>query len=183
MSSNSIKFKGCNLRREAPPPAAKFFFIIDLKILKVKCFTGKNRALVLQKGEEYGILFKGKYMKVTIEKYLMTIYALSEANESVRSIEVGHKLGVNRPDVFRAVKCLKIFGYINQKPYGKIALTEKGIKKAKQLKEIHSIITNIFIEKLSLTLHDAEANASRIEHILSDSAIEKILEYYGKDYR
>ncbi len=119
-------------------------------------------------------------MKETIEKYLQTIYHLSQYGPAVKSIDVGHALGVNRPDVFRALKTLKLCGYIDQQPYGKIILTVKGRVKAEQVLKVHRIITDFFINKIGLTAGDAEANANKIEHILSDTAINKIIELYTK---
>lgn len=119
-------------------------------------------------------------MKETLERYLQTIYGLSKYGQAVKSIDVGHALGVNRPDVFRAVKTLKLCGYIEQQPYGKIVLTSKGKAKAEQILKVHKIICEFFTNTVGLTPSDAEANANRIEHILSDTAINKIIELYDK---
>lgn len=115
-------------------------------------------------------------MKETLEKYLQTIYTLAKYGRAVKSVDVGHSLGVNRPDVFRALKTLKLCGYIEQQPYGKIVLTAKGKVRAEQILKVHKLITDFFIKTIGLTPADAEANAYRIEHILSDTAITKIIE-------
>lgn len=118
-------------------------------------------------------------MKETLEKYLQTIYALAKHGQAIKSIDVGHALGVNRPDVFRALKTLKLCGYIEQQPYGKILLTAKGKSKAEQILKVHKIIKDFFVNTIGLTPTDAEANAYKIEHILSDTAINKIIELYS----
>lgn len=119
-------------------------------------------------------------MKETLERYLQTIYGLSKYGQAVKSIDVGHALGVNRPDVFRTLKTLKLCGYIEQQPYGKIILTGKGKCKAEQILKVHRIITEFFSNTIGLTIPDAEANAYKIEHILSDTAINKIIDLYTK---
>lgn len=120
-------------------------------------------------------------MKETLERYLQTIYGLSRHGQAVKSVDVSHALGVNRPDVFRALKTLKLCGYIEQQPYGKIALTSKGKCKAEQILKVHKIIADFFANDIGLAPADAEANAYKIEHILSDTAINKIIELYAKN--
>ncbi|MFI3228930.1 MAG: metal-dependent transcriptional regulator [Bacillota bacterium] len=117
-------------------------------------------------------------MKDSVERYLQIIYTLSQKATAIKSIEVGNILGVTRSEVFRALKTLKLCGYINQKPYGKIELTEKGKQSAERVATIHLAIKEFFVDKLFLDNEDAEANAYKIEHNLSDTAIEKIVEYY-----
>ncbi|HOK81843.1 MAG TPA: metal-dependent transcriptional regulator [Clostridia bacterium] len=117
-------------------------------------------------------------MKETLERYLQTIYSLGSNGQAVKSVDVSRALGVSRPDVFRALKTLKLCGYIEQKPYGKIVLTSKGSCKAEQMLKVHKIISDFFVKEIGLTRADAEANAYKIEHILSDTAINKIIELY-----
>ncbi len=117
-------------------------------------------------------------MKDSVEKYLQIIYTLSQKTTAIRSIEVGNILGVTRSDVFRALKTLKLCGYINQKPYGKLELTQKGIQSAERVVLAHKAIIKYFVETLELDPQEAEANAYKIEHALSDAAIDQILKKY-----
>lgn len=119
-------------------------------------------------------------MKETVERYLQTIFYLTQQTIEVRSIDIGHVLGENRPDVFRALKVLRQSGYISQKPYGKIVLTAEGRARALELITVHRVITAIFTEKLGLEAADAEENAYRVEHILSDTALQKLIELHEK---
>ncbi len=118
-------------------------------------------------------------MKDSVEKYLQIIYSLSQKTTAIKSIEIGNILGVTRPDVFRALKTLKLCGYINQKPYGKIELTQKGKLCAERVALVHKAIVKFFIESLELEPQEAEANAYKVEHNLSDTAIDQILKIYN----
>ena len=62
----------------------------------------------------------------------------------------------------------------------KIVLTGKGKCKAEQILKVHKIISDFFVVTIGLTVTDAEANAYKIEHILSDTAINKIIDLYTK---
>lgn len=116
-------------------------------------------------------------MKETPERFLQIIYTLSDNGENaIKSVDVGKELGLNRPDVFRAIKALKMFGYIDQQPYGKVALTDKGKEKAEQIIKIHDVLAGLFVNALGLGRAEAEQTAFKIEHILSDSAIKNIIE-------
>jgi len=121
-------------------------------------------------------------VKETPERFLQSIYSLSEKGKySIKSVDVGKTLGLSRPDVFRALKALKVFGYINQKPYGKITLSERGKEKAEQMLKIHEVLTSLFTNALGLSQTEAEMTSYKIENILSDSAITKIVEYVDKN--
>lgn len=119
-------------------------------------------------------------MKETLEQYLEAVYRLSKKSPLVKSIEVSHLLGVNRPDVFRALKTLKLCGYIDQQPYGRILLTPKGKAKAEQSLAIHQLIADFFEGTVGLSREDATANAYKVAHVLSDTAINKLIARYQK---
>jgi|GEM_PF-1632055 Mn-dependent transcriptional regulator len=116
-------------------------------------------------------------MKETPERFLETLYVLSKkGEEAVKSVEVGKSLGLNRPDVFRSLKAIKSFGYIDQKPYGKIILTAKGREKAERIIKIHEALGWLLKEYLGLPEEESECAAYKVEHIISDAAANKMLE-------
>ena len=119
-------------------------------------------------------------MKETLEQYLEAVYQLSKKSPLVKSIEVSHLLDVNRPDVFRALKTLKMCGYIDQQPYGRILLTPKGKSKAEQCLAIHQLVADYFTDTVGLSREDATANAYKVVHVLSDTAINKLIALYHK---
>ncbi|MDR2266322.1 MAG: metal-dependent transcriptional regulator [Christensenellaceae bacterium] len=119
-------------------------------------------------------------MKETPERILHVIYKLSLDNQLLKSVSIGKKLGLTRPDVFRSLKLLKNCGYVYQKPYGKIALTEKGRDKAEKMHRIHRGLVEFLSKMVGLSPDEASATAYSAEHILSESAIDKIIELLVK---
>lgn len=117
-------------------------------------------------------------MKESGEMYLETIYRLSEKGKlPVKSVDVANRLSISRPSVNRAVNTLKADGFIFQQNYGDIMITEKGLAAAERIFFKHRLITAFFAEALSLPPAQAEEDACRIEHIISDAAVDKMVEY------
>ncbi|HWP79682.1 MAG TPA: metal-dependent transcriptional regulator [Candidatus Acidoferrum sp.] len=102
------------------------------------------------------------------ENYLETILMLSQRNGNVRSIDVATELGYSKPSVSRAVGILKESGYIVVDNLGHIKLTEQGRERAGEIYDRHIAITRFLTEKLGLSHEIAEADACRIEHIISE---------------
>jgi Mn-dependent DtxR family transcriptional regulator len=108
------------------------------------------------------------------ENYLETILILRQRMGYVRSIDVANELGFSKPSVSRAVSILKNDGYITIEPSGNICLTELGMQKAAGVYDRHVSITRYLVEVLNVTPEVAEADACRIEHIISDETFDKI---------
>jgi len=116
-------------------------------------------------------------MKESGENYLETIYNLYIKNGHVKSVDISNALNVSRPSVFRASKMLQDKGFIKQEHYGNIELTEEGIIKAKEIIKKHNNIMSFLMKTLKLSPEEAEYNACRIEHIITDTAMQKINEF------
>ena len=119
-------------------------------------------------------------IKESGEMYLETIYILSKARTSVRSVDVGAKMGYSKPSVSRAMGILKKKGYICIDRFGAISFTETGRKIAETIYERHMILTKALMY-LGIDEDTAAYDACRIEHYISDrsfKAIKKHLEEY-----
>ena len=117
-------------------------------------------------------------MKESGEMYLETIYRLSENGRlPVKSVDVAKRLAISRPSVNRAVNTLKNDGYIIQQNYGDIMITEKGLAAAERIFFKHRLITQFLICSLSLSPAQAEEDACRIEHVVSDAAVDSMIAY------
>lgn len=100
------------------------------------------------------------------EMYLETILLLKQRKGSVRSVDVVEELGYVKSSVSRAVNLLQAKGYISIDESGCIALTEAGGRKAADIYERHRVITGLLM-RLGAEHSLAEANACRIEHVIS----------------
>ena len=107
------------------------------------------------------------------EMYLETIYVLTKSSTSVRSIDVAESMGYSKPSVSRAIGILKTEEYISVDKSGFITLTEKGIAKAEELYERHTILTNMLIS-LGVDREIAVDDACKIEHVISAESFEAI---------
>ena len=110
------------------------------------------------------------------EMYLETIYRIGSTKSGVHAIDVAVELGYSKPSVSRAVGLLKKRGYISVDPSGQIELTPQGRRKAEKIFERHEVITAA-LEKMGVSAQEAEENACRIEHVITDAAFEAIKNY------
>lgn len=111
------------------------------------------------------------------QDYLETIYDLSLNRKNVRSIDIANALGYSRASINKAIGALKNGGYINQKPYGTITLTEKGTETAKSIRRRHNLIRYYLIHILEIDEITAEEDACKMEHIISESTLTAIEEH------
>ena len=112
------------------------------------------------------------------EDYIETIYRLKKRNGIVYSIDVARELGFSRPSVSRAMGILKDEDYITMDEVGKeINLTEKGRKKAVEIYDKHKTLTSFLRKVAGVSEKIAEADACRIEHIISASTFRGIKNY------
>ncbi len=108
------------------------------------------------------------------ENYLETILLLEMRNGTVRAVDIANELGYSKPSVTRAMGVLKKAGLVDQELYGTIQLTEAGRKRANEIYDRHVLIKEFLMTVLSLDAGTAEADACRIEHIVSQTTIDRI---------
>ncbi len=111
------------------------------------------------------------------ENYLETIYILKKKYGFVRSVDIAKELNFSKPSVSRAIGILRDDGHIDVGENGNIILTEKGAEKAKAIYEKHLILTKFLVEVLKVEPKTAEADACRIEHIISEETFKKFKAY------
>ena len=102
---------------------------------------------------------------------------LSKKNGRVLSIDIAKELGYSKPSVSRAMGVLTEAGYITHTPYGDVTLTEKGREKAKKVYLSHRILTDFFMQTLGIDADVAEADACKIEHVISEKTLNAIKSY------
>ena len=110
------------------------------------------------------------------EMYLETIYVLSQSISPLRSIDICERMGYSKPSVSRAISILKKEGYIVTNNHNHIFLTDEGAVIAKKIYERHNILKDFFI-LLGVDSQTASEDACKIEHVISDTAFEKIKDY------
>ncbi|MGL1893365.1 MAG: metal-dependent transcriptional regulator [Spirochaetaceae bacterium] len=117
----------------------------------------------------------------SMEMYLETIYLMEKTHGNAHSVDVGKKLGVTKASVSKATKNLKEGGYILHEPYGSITLTDKGKKLSESIYRKHTLITLYLKHTLNVSDKEAEDNACKLEHVLTDNLVDAIVEYLVKN--
>ena len=113
------------------------------------------------------------------EMYFDTICVLSQKSASVRAIDVGESMGFSKPSVSRAISLLKKDKLVTTDELGYLKLTEAGEKRAKQIYERHTILTELFI-RLGVDEKTAADDACRIEHYISDKTFRAVKDHLSK---
>ena len=114
------------------------------------------------------------------EDYLEAILILRERQGAVRSIDIVHELDFSKPSVSVAMKRLREHGYIEMNAEGFITLLPPGEEIARRIYDRHKLLTKI-LTSLGVNPETAAADASRVEHVLSDESFEKIREHVQKN--
>ena len=107
------------------------------------------------------------------EMYLETIYELSQAHPTVRSVNVAESMGYSKPSVSRAVGLLKQGGYLLMDKDGFLTLTDTGEEIAKKIFERHTVLSQMLM-MLGVSQKAAAEDACKIEHVISDETFEAI---------
>ncbi|ERJ01251.1 MULTISPECIES: metal-dependent transcriptional regulator [Eubacteriales] len=114
------------------------------------------------------------------ENYLETILLLRQRQGHVRSIDVATELGFSKPSISRAIGILKSAGYVQVGEGGNILLTESGQQKAEAVYERHRLISRYLVLTLGVPAEIADADACRIEHIISQESFDQIKAFVAR---
>ena len=113
------------------------------------------------------------------EMYLETILMLKNKNEYVRSIDIAHEMNFSKPSVSRAIKILKESQLITVDQKGYIDFTDKGRQIAEKVYNRHTTLTD-FLVTLGVSQKQAEDDACRLEHIISEESYQCIRQFLKK---
>ncbi len=108
------------------------------------------------------------------EMYLETIFRLKRKQKIVRAVDVVNDLNYAKSSVSRGLNILKDGGFITIDDDGVIEFTSSGKKKAESIYEKHITITKFLMETLEIDREVAEADACRIEHVISKETFNAI---------
>ena len=107
------------------------------------------------------------------EDYLETILVLHKKTGMVRSVDVARHMEVSKPSVCHAVAVLQEGGFLIMDEDHFLHLTEVGKEIARKIYERHRFFTDRLIEA-GVDPKTAEADACRIEHVISDESFQKL---------
>ena len=120
-----------------------------------------------------------EFMKPVItpsgEDYLETILVLQKKLGMVRSVDVARHMEVSKPSVCHAVATLRDGGFLTMDEDHFLHLTDVGREVAEKIYERHCFFTEQLIAA-GVDPKTAEADACRIEHIISDESFSRLKE-------
>ncbi len=115
-------------------------------------------------------------MTESLEMYLETISLLHDRNRIARVTDIAKELGVSKPSVHTALHELERRGLIEHEHYGEVFLTPSGKAASASIRERHTALAGFLREVLGVSPAVAEQDACRMEHILSDETMARIME-------
>ena len=118
---------------------------------------------------------KKRHTTASGEDYLEAILVLRRQKGMVRSVDVARHMGVSKPSVCVAVNTLKDGGFLTMDEEHFLHLTDVGREVAEKIYERHCFFTEQLIAA-GVDPRTAEADACRIEHIISDESFSKLKE-------
>ena len=109
------------------------------------------------------------------EDYLEAILVLQKKRSLVRSVDVARHMEVTKPSVCHAVATLRDGGFLTMDEDHFLHLTDIGREVAEKIYERHCFFTEQLIAA-GVDPKTAEADACRIEHIISDESFDRLKE-------
>jgi len=107
----------------------------------------------------------------TREDYIRAIYLLKEAGMEPSIMHIAERLTLSKSTVSERIKELNEAGLTISKPYSTISLTKAGLALGQKMTYKHRLIEVFLHQTLKLPADQIHAEAERLEHAFSDSAI------------
>lgn len=125
-----------------------------------------------------------KKLSVSQEDYLEEIYKQVLNCGFAKVTVISDELKVKKASVTNALNQLSVKKLIHYTPYSSITLTKEGELLAKEILKKHKWMMTFFIDILKLDPKEAEENACKMEHIMSEKLFKKTIKLaeYLKEY-
>ena len=118
---------------------------------------------------------KKRHTTASGEDYLEAILVLQKKMGMGRSIDLARHMGFSKPSISHAVGVLKNGGFLTMDEDHFLHLTDVGREVAEKIFERHCFFTEQLIAA-GVDPRTAEADACRIEHIISDESFSRLKE-------
>ena len=111
------------------------------------------------------------------KKYLFAISSLGMNGSVISSSDVSRLVGVSKASTVKMTQRLSDEGYILKEPYGKISLTESGIKAASSLFTSSVILCDFLHKQVGIDQQEADQDAVKIVAQVSEKSVEKLVKF------
>jgi len=116
-------------------------------------------------------------LSASLEDYLEAIYQVIEERGEARAKDIAGRLDVAASSVTNALQGLVKRDLVHHQPYDLITLTDKGERVAREVVRRHEVLSSFFTEVLSVDEKTAADCACKMEHIVGDAILERLIAY------
>jgi DtxR family transcriptional regulator, iron-dependent repressor len=116
----------------------------------------------------------------TVEAYLEVIYMLETEGQTVKGARLAKTMGVSRPTVTATLRRMVRDGLVKVNAQKDIQLTKRGFKAADDLQRRHRIVERWLTDVLGFDWAKSDAEAHRLEHVMSDEVVARLNEMLGR---
>ncbi|MHA1723062.1 MAG: metal-dependent transcriptional regulator [Candidatus Baldrarchaeia archaeon] len=114
-------------------------------------------------------------MNRSVEDYIKVILTLGGDKRYVGTVEVARQLEIKAPSVTQMFKRLNELGLVTYKPRIGVKLSDKGFHEAAKILRRNLIFRVFLTEILGLSEEEAVKEACKLEHVVTDEVLERIL--------
>ena len=118
-----------------------------------------------------------KILSSGLEDYIEKVYIAQTKNIQLKAADLARDFNISRASVSEALARLVSKNLIEYKSNKNIILTLEGKKVAQAIYNKHSILSDFLSFVLSVPQKEAEENACKIEHIISDNIVKEIYSF------
>ena len=111
------------------------------------------------------------------EDCLEAIWALERQDGVARVRDIAARLEVGKSAVTAALKSLAKRELVNYDPYQFITLTDRGRELAREVARRRQVLRRFLTEILGLEAEVAEANACRMEHVVDNVVLQRLIDF------
>ena len=109
-----------------------------------------------------------------LEDYLEAVYVLMAETGSARVRDIAARTGVSMSSVSAALRQLADGGLVHYDPYELVTLTPAGEAQAGRIRGKHEALADFLGQVLGVGPQTADANACRMEHVVSDDVLDRL---------
>lgn len=111
--------------------------------------------------------------------HLMAVHFLTKRNGEANLIDIAKYLNISKPNVSTTMKKLKDTGYVFEDDRRRYRLNTKGINIINTVLAKRQVVELFFKEVLGMSPLDALSDACKVEHLLSQKAIDRLTALVG----
>jgi len=114
------------------------------------------------------------------EDYLICIYKLTQEGGAAKTNDIAHSMKVSPASVTEMMQRLSEENLVEYEKYRGVRLTRTGIRHARQIRRKHRLMEKFLVNILDTDAETAHEEACKLEHVLSDTAAQKLCRIIGE---